>query len=102
MLHQIPTSISSRNTLPTPYTLLLGKRLDIVIYQATRAVYEKYREKRREERHLFRRKKHEFVKADCEEIEIHGSRNDARKFLSVCLKVLSLKLLSARTKMVIW
>ena len=30
MLHQIPTSISSGNTLPTPYTLLLGKRLDIV------------------------------------------------------------------------
>ena len=33
----------------------------------TRAVYEKYRERRREERHLFRRKKHEFVKAECEE-----------------------------------
>ena len=46
----------------------------------TRAVYEKYREKRREERHLFRRKKHEFVNAKCEEIEMHGSRNDARKF----------------------
>ena len=50
---------------------------------ATRAVYEKYREKRREERHLFRRKKHEFVKAECEEIEMHGSRNDARKFFQM-------------------
>ena len=29
---------------------------------------------------MFRRKKHEFVKAECEEIEMHGSRNDARKF----------------------
>ena len=47
---------------------------------ATRAVYEKYREKRREERHLFPRKKHEFVKAEYKEIEMHGSRNDARKF----------------------
>ena len=47
---------------------------------ATRAVYEKYREKRSEERHLFRRKKHEFVKVECEAIEMHGSRNDARKF----------------------
>ena len=47
---------------------------------ATLAVYEKYREKRREKRRLFRRKKHEFVKAECEEIEMHGSRNDARKF----------------------
>ena len=41
---------------------------------ATSAVYKKYREKRREERHLFRRKKHEFVKAECEKIEFHGSR----------------------------
>ena len=47
---------------------------------ATQAVYEKYREKRREERHLFRAKKHEFVKAECEEIEMYGSSNDARKF----------------------
>ena len=47
---------------------------------ATRAVYEKYREKRREEHHLFRRKKHEFVKAEYVEIELHGSRNDAWKF----------------------
>ena len=47
---------------------------------ATRAVYEKYCEKRREERHLFRRKKPEFVKAECEKIETRGSRNDARKF----------------------
>ena len=46
----------------------------------TRAVYEKYREKRREERHLFRRKKHEFANVQCEEIGMHGSRNDARNF----------------------
>ena len=47
---------------------------------ATHAVYEKYREKMREERHLFHRKKHEFVKAECDEIEKQGSRNDAQKF----------------------
>ena len=47
---------------------------------ATRAVCEKYRDKRREERRLFRRKKHEFVNAECKEIEMHGSRNDALKF----------------------
>ena len=29
---------------------------------------------------MFRRKKHECVKAECEEIEIHDSRNDASKF----------------------
>ena len=29
---------------------------------------------------MFRRKKHEFVKAECEEIVMHASRNDARKF----------------------
>ena len=46
---------------------------------ATRAVCENYREKRRKERCLFRRKKHEFVKAECEDIKMHGSRNDARK-----------------------
>ena len=28
---------------------------------------------------MFRRKKHEFLKAKCEKIEMHGSRNDARK-----------------------
>ena len=50
---------------------------------ATRAVYEKYREKRSEECHLFRRKKHEFLKTGCEEIEMNGSRNDARKFLQM-------------------
>ena len=44
---------------------------------------EKYREQRREERHLFRRKKHKFVKAECEEIELHGSRNDAQKFFQM-------------------
>ena len=75
-------------------------------YQATlksaaiRAVYENYREKRREERHLFCRKRHEFVKAEYEEIQMHGSRNDARKFFQ--MKVSSLKLPSARTRMVIW
>jgi len=47
---------------------------------ATRAVYDRYREKRRDERRLFRRKKHQFLKAECEEIEMHGSRNEARKF----------------------
>ena len=47
---------------------------------ATSAVYEKYGEKRSEERRLFHRKKHEFVKAEFEEIEMHGSRNDAGKF----------------------
>ena len=35
---------------------------------ATRAVCKKYSEKTREERRLFRRKKPEFVKAECEEI----------------------------------
>ena len=44
---------------------------------ATRAVCEKYREKRRTE---FHRKKPEFVTAKCEQMEMHGSRNDARKF----------------------
>jgi hypothetical protein len=47
---------------------------------ATRAVYERYREKRREERRLFKRKKSEFLRQECEEIEMHGSRNEARKF----------------------
>ena len=32
---------------------------------------------------MFRRKKHEFVKVECEEIEMHGSRNDARKFFQM-------------------
>ena len=35
----------------------------------------------REEERIFHRKKHEFVKAECENFEMHGSRNDARKFL---------------------
>ena len=61
---------------------------------ATRAVYENYSEKRS---HLFRRKKHEFVKAECE-IEMQGSRKDARKFFQM-IKDSSLELLSARTKM---
>ena len=47
---------------------------------ATRSVYKRYRQKRIGERHLFCRKKHEFVKAECNEIEMHGSRNDAWKF----------------------
>ena len=29
---------------------------------------------------MYRRKKHEFVKAEFKEIEMHGSRKDARKF----------------------
>ena len=33
-----------------------------------------------DEKSLFRRRKHEFVKAECEEIEMHGSRNNAQKF----------------------
>ena len=65
---------------------------------ATRAVCKK----RREERRFFRRKKHEFVKAECEEIEIHGSRNDARKFFQKIKRMSSLELLSARNKMVTW
>ena len=93
MLLQISMSIRSGNTLPNPCTLLLGKKkvgyrrqqkstwFDDECRQAaiekngayqatlksaaTRAVYEKYRKKRREQRHLFRRKKHEFVKAEC-------------------------------------
>ena len=32
---------------------------------------------------MFRRNKHEFVKAEYEEIEMHGSRNDARKFFQM-------------------
>ena len=67
---------------------------------ATRAVCKKYREKSRVERRLFRRKKHEFVKAEFEKIEMHSGRNDARKFFQkkVCLKVSRLELLSARTR----
>ena len=38
-----------------------------------------YRKKSTEERRLFRRKKHEFVKATCKAIEMHDSRNDAGK-----------------------
>ena len=41
---------------------------------------EKDREKRREEQRMFRRKKHEFLKAECEEIEMQDSRNDVRQF----------------------
>ena len=64
MLHQIPTSIRSGSTQSTLFDdechQAAVKKNDA--YQATlksaRAVYEKYREKRREERHLFRSKKH--------------------------------------------
>ena len=82
MLLKIPTSIRTGNTLPAPCTLLLRKKVGYRRQQkstwfddecrqaaidkndayqatlksaATRAVYEKYREKRREEHHLFRR-----------------------------------------------
>jgi len=47
---------------------------------ATRAVRERYREKRREERRLFRKKKFEFIKAECEQIEMHGNRNGVQNF----------------------
>ena len=39
----------------------------------TRAVMERYREKRREERRLFRRKKQEAEMRECEKIEMHGT-----------------------------
>ncbi|XP_062135135.1 uncharacterized protein LOC133844877 [Drosophila sulfurigaster albostrigata] len=47
---------------------------------ATRATCERYREKRKEERRLFRRKKREKEKRECEELEVLQDRNDARKF----------------------
>ena len=46
----------------------------------TRAVKERYREKRREERRLFRQKKREAERRECEDIEMHGDRNEVRKF----------------------
>ena len=55
-------------------------RQDTFLSAATRTACEKYRQKSREERRLFRSKKHEFVKADCEQIEMHGCRYDARNF----------------------
>ena len=74
MLLQIPTSIRSGNTLPTPCTLLLRSQ-----HVSTKKV-ACLREVPREERHLFLSKKHEFVKAECEEIEMHDSSNDALEF----------------------
>ena len=47
---------------------------------ATRALRERYREKRREEKRLIRRKKREAEYRDLEDIERCGRRNDARKF----------------------
>ncbi|XP_060665548.1 uncharacterized protein LOC132797786 [Drosophila nasuta] len=47
---------------------------------ATRATCERYREKRKEERRLFRRKKREKEKRECEELQVLQDRNDARKF----------------------
>ena len=46
----------------------------------TRTVKERYRELRREERRLFKRKKREAEKRVCEEMEMHMDRNEARKF----------------------
>ena len=37
---------------------------------AISAAYERYCEQRRKERHLFHRKKHEFVKAECEAADL--------------------------------
>ena len=47
---------------------------------ATQAVVENYREKRREERCLFRHKKREQERLEREEVEMYRCRNDARKF----------------------
>ena len=47
---------------------------------ATRAVRERYRELRREEKRLFRRKKREAERRELDNIEMSCSRNDARKF----------------------
>lgn len=47
---------------------------------ATRAVWERYREKRREEKRLFRRKKREAEIRELEDIEMSRSSNNARKF----------------------
>lgn len=47
---------------------------------ATRAVRERYRELRREEKRVFRRKKREAEKRELDGIEMNCSRNEARKF----------------------
>lgn len=47
---------------------------------ATRAVVENYRTRRRTEKRLFRRKKREHERRECEMIECSRSRNDARNF----------------------
>ena len=47
---------------------------------ATRATYERNRLKRREEKRLFRKKRNEFMIRECEDIEMLGSRNEARRF----------------------
>ena len=44
---------------------------------ATRAIFEDYRQKRREERLLIRRKNREQERREREEIEMYRSRNDA-------------------------
>ena len=87
MLLQIPTSIRSCNTLPTPCTLLLGKKVgyrrqqkstwfddecrQVAIekndaYQAIEVSCNSscLRKVPREKRRLFRRQKHEFVKGN--------------------------------------
>ena len=47
---------------------------------ATQEIVVNYREKRREERRLFRRRKRDREKREREEVEVHRCRNDARKF----------------------
>ncbi|XP_043063419.1 uncharacterized protein LOC122319764 [Drosophila ficusphila] len=47
---------------------------------ATRALVDAYRIRRREEKRLFRRKKRELERRECESIECSRDRNDARNF----------------------
>ena len=130
MLLQIPTSIRSDNTLPTPCTLLLGKKLDIVDSRSQHgSTMNVVRQQLRRTTHTM---------PHCSQLQLFTSSTAKRgdknatcfagrsmnlqnrsamklrcmaagimlgnsfRRLSVCLKVSSLKLLSARTKMVIW
>ncbi|XP_073830573.1 uncharacterized protein [Musca autumnalis] len=47
---------------------------------ATRSAPERYREKRREKKRLFRRKKREMEKRECKQIEMYRRQNEVRKF----------------------
>ena len=54
--------------------------------------FEDYKKKRKNERHLFRRKKRKQEKREREELEVYRCRNDARKFyqrLSVWRRVIN-------------